>query len=102
MFVMGNFLIAFAKVLNIALTLYLWIVIIRALISWVSPDPNNPIIMFLRRVTDPVLYPIQRAIPSAGGIDFSPIILILAIYFLQFFLVNTLIQLGQSLHGSMM
>ena len=101
MFVMGNFLIAFAKVLNIALTLYLWIVIIRALISWVNPDPNNPIVVFLQRITDPALRPIQRAIPSAGGIDFSPIILILVIYFLQFFLVNTLMQLGRSMHGAM-
>lgn len=100
MFVIGNFLIAFAKVLNIALTLYLWIVIIRALISWVSPDPYNPIVVFLRRVTDPVLRPIQKAMPMAGGIDFSPIVLILVIYFLQYFLVNTLIQLGRSLHGA--
>lgn len=102
MFVLGNFLIAAAKVLNIALTLYLWIVIIRALISWVSPDPYNPIVVFLRRITDPLLDPIQRAIPPAGGIDFSPIVLILVIYFLQFFLVSTLIQLGQSMHGAAM
>ncbi len=102
MFILGNFLIAFAQVLNIALTIYLWVVIIRALISWVNPDPYNPIVRFLHSVTDPVLYPIQRAIPPAGGIDFSPIILILGIYFLQYFLVRTLIQIGQSLHGSAM
>ena len=102
MFVLGNFIIAFAQVLNIALTVYLWIVIIRALISWVSPDPYNPIVMFLRSITDPLLHPIQRRVPLAGGIDFSPIILILIIYFLQFFLVNTLIQIGRSLHGSPM
>ncbi len=102
MFVFGNFLIAFAKVLNIALTLYLWVVIIRALISWVSPDPYNPVVVFLRQVTDPVLRHIQRVIPPTAGIDFSPIILIMGIYFLQYFLVNTLIQIGRSLHGAVM
>jgi len=102
MFVFGNFLIAFAKVLNIALTLYLWVVIIRALISWVSPDPYNPVVVFLRQVTDPLLRRIQRVIPPTAGIDFSPIILIMGIYFLQYFLVNTLIQIGRSLHGAVM
>lgn len=101
MFVFGNFLIALGQVLNIALTIYLWVVIIRALISWVSPDPYNPIVQFLHRVTDPVLRPIQRALPMAGGVDFSPIVLILGIYFLQVFLVNTLIQFGRSLSGGM-
>ncbi|MGK7345282.1 MAG: YggT family protein [Candidatus Nitrospinota bacterium M3_3B_026] len=101
MFVFGNFLMALGQVLNIALTIYLWVVIIRALISWVSPDPYNPIVQFLYRVTDPVMRPIQRAIPMAGGIDFSPIVLILGIYFLQIFLVNTLIQFGRSLSGGM-
>ena len=100
MFVLGNFLIALANVLNIALTVYLWVVIIRALISWVNPDPYNPIVTFLRRATDPVLEPLQRIIPPAGGIDFSPIALILLIYFLQFFLVSTLLQFGRSLHGA--
>lgn len=102
MFVLGNLFIAIAQVLNIALTIYLWIVIIRALISWVNPDPYNPIVQFLHRVTEPALRPIQRLVPPAGGIDFSPLILILAIYFLQIFLVNSLIQLGRSLTNQMM
>lgn len=102
MFVLGNFLIAAGRVLDIALTLYLWVVIIRVLISWVSPDPYNPIVQFLYRVTDPVLRPIQRYVPPAGGLDFSPIVLIFVIYFLQFFVVTTLIQLGRSLHGAVM
>lgn len=102
MFVFGNFLIATAQVLNIALTIYLWVVIIRALISWVSPDPYNPIVQFLNRITDPVLRPIQRAIPAFGGMDLSPLVLILAIYFTQAFLVSTLIQLGRSMSGGAM
>ncbi len=97
MFIIGNFLIAIAQVINIALTLYLWTVIIRALISWVNPDPHNPIVTFLYRVTEPALRPIQKFIPMAGGIDFSPVVLILVIYFMQFFLVTSLMQIGQAL-----
>jgi YggT family protein len=97
MFVVGNFLMAVAQLLDIALTLLLWIVIIRALISWVNPDPYNPIVQFLHRVTDPVLRPIQRAIPPMGGMDLSPLILIFGVYFAQAFLVRTLHQIGQSL-----
>ena len=98
MLVIGNLFIAIGQVLGMVLTLYLWVVIVRALISWVNPDPYNPIVQFLHRITDPVLLPIQRAIPPFGGMDLSPLILILGIYFLQSFLVNTLIQLGQALH----
>jgi YggT family protein len=101
MFVFGNFIIAIAQVLNVALTIYLWIVVIRAFISWVSPDPYNPVVMFLHKATDPVLTPIARALPPMGGMDVSPIVLILIIYFLQWFVVKTLIQFGIALHGSL-
>ena len=98
MFVISNFLVAIAKILNIALSLYMWIVIGRAIISWVSPDPYNPIVKFLNAVTEPVLYPIRKKIPiSLGGIDFSPILVILAIIFLQTFLVKTLMQMAASM-----
>ena len=98
MFVISNFLVAIAKILNIALSLYMWIVIGRAIISWVSPDPYNPIVKFLNAVTEPVLYPIRKKIPiNLGGIDFSPILVILAIIFLQSFLVKTLMQIAASL-----
>jgi YggT family protein len=100
MFVIGNFIIAVAQALNIALTIYLWIVVIRAFISWVSPDPYNPVVQFLYKATDPVLGPIARALPPMGGMDLSPIVLILIIYFLQWFVVKTLIQVGLTLHGS--
>jgi YggT family protein len=98
MFVISNFLVAVAKILNIALSLYMWIVIGRAIISWVSPDPYNPIVRFLTAVTEPVLYPIRRRIPiNLGGIDFSPVLVILAIIFLQSFLVKTLMQMAASM-----
>lgn len=100
MFVMANFLKALAVVLNFGLTIYMWIVIIRALISWVSPDPYNPIVVFLRRATDPVLYPIRRRLPYSfqkTGIDFSPLVLLGIIFFLQYFLVETLYDLAARL-----
>jgi len=93
MFVAGNFIKALAHIIDVALTLYMWIIIIRAVISWVNPDPYNRIVIFLYRVTEPVLSPIRRWIPLGHlGIDISPIIVILIIYFLQIFLVQTMIQ----------
>ena len=98
MFVVANFLVALARVLDIVLSLYMWIIIGRAVISWVNPDPYNPIVRFLNSVTEPVLYPIRRRLPlSFGGVDFSPIIVILAIIFIQSFLVQSLAQLASRL-----
>ena len=100
MFVFSNLLIAIAKILDIALSLYMWIIIGRAIISWVSPDPYNPIVRFLHAVTEPVLYPIRRRLPiSFGGFDFSPVIAILAIIFLQSFLIKTLYQIAVRMAG---
>ncbi|MCX5840982.1 MAG: YggT family protein [Deltaproteobacteria bacterium] len=94
MFVLENLIFALAKIIDIGLTIYMWIIIGRALISWVNPDPYNPIVTFLYRATEPVLAPIRRWIPLRGmGIDISPIIVIMIIYFLQMFLVKTMIQL---------
>ncbi len=98
MFVFGNFIIGLAKVIDIVLTLYMWIIIIRALITWVNPDPYNQIVIFLHRITEPVLRPIRRKLPfNSMGIDFSPFIVVLIIIFLQYFLVQTIIQLAQRL-----
>jgi YggT family protein len=95
MFVLGNFIVALAKVVDMVLTLYMWIIIIRAVISWVNPDPYNPIVQFLYRVTEPVMEPIRRWLPFRGmGIDISPIIVILVIIFLQSFLVKSMIELA--------
>lgn len=95
MFIAGNFLDALAWVLDLALTLYLWIVIIRALLSWVNPDPWNPVVQFLHRATEPVLAPIRRRLPTWRlGIDLSPLVVILAIYFVQRTLVRSLADLA--------
>lgn len=94
MFILSNLLMALATVLQWGLTLYMWVIIIRALITWVNPDPYNPIVQFLYRATEPVLEPVRRRIPYLGGIDVSPIVVIMALMFLQVFLVNTLKHLA--------
>ncbi len=100
MFVAGNFLSGVAYVLDTVLFLYMWIIIIRAVISWVNPDPWNPIVQILHRLTDPVLLTIRRRIPFAiaGGIDLSPIIAILILYFLQIAVVGSMKDLAMQLH----
>ncbi|MCP4681912.1 MAG: YggT family protein [Desulfobacterales bacterium] len=97
MIAVANFLNAVATVLNAVLNLYMWIIIGRAVISWVSPDPYNPIVRFLTSVTEPVLYPIRRRLPAFGGIDFSPVLVILAIIFIQAFLVQSLADYAHNL-----
>jgi YggT family protein len=98
MFVLGNFLGAIAGVLDIVLTIYMWIVIISALISWVNPDPYNPIVRFLYSVTEPVFGTVRRLLPFPYmGMDFSPLIVLLIIIFLQQFLVRTLHQVAMNL-----
>ncbi|MBN1254368.1 MAG: YggT family protein [Deltaproteobacteria bacterium] len=94
----GKLILFLAQVLNLGLFIYMWIVIIRALISWVSPNPYNPIVQFLYRATEPVLWRVRRIIPIGGfGIDFSPLIVILVIIFLRSFVVKTLVQLAYRL-----
>jgi len=94
-FIIGNLLNAVAILFHYVLTLYLWIIIARAVISWVNPDPYNPIVRFLYQATEPVLYRIRRAIPLPGmGIDFSPIIVFAIILFLDNFLVPTIQQIA--------
>ncbi len=90
MFLLSNFIGASATIISFVLTIYMWIIIIRALISWVNPDPNNPIVEILYRLTEPVLYPIRRRMPDIGGLDLSPIIVFIVIIFLQSFLVGSL------------
>lgn len=96
MFVAHNFLLAVAQLINFILTAYMWIIIGRAVVSWVNADPYNPIVRFLYEATEPLLGRIRRKIPfNMGGLDFSPVILILIIVFLQSFLVPTLTQIAR-------
>lgn len=93
MFILSNLFSALAQVLNIILTIYYWLILIRALISWVNPDPFNPVVQFLQRATEPVLEPIRRLLPPLA-IDLSPLVAFFAIIFLKQFLVKTLYDLA--------
>ena len=90
MFVVGNTLLGIATVLDYALTIYTWVVIARALISWVNPDPWNPIVQFLTRATEPVLVPIRRRLGWGMGVDLSPLVVIVTIWFYRLQLYNRL------------
>lgn len=91
--ILANFIDAVAFLINAVLTLLFWIILIRVLMSWVSPDPYNPLVRALYQITDPILRPAQRLIPPVGGLDLSPIVVLLAIQFLKIFLVQSLHQL---------
>ena len=98
MYIVGYFLMAVANVLNFVLLFFMWIVIARAILSWVNPDPYNPIVRFIHNVTEPVLYQVRKKLPiNFGGIDFTPIIVILIIYFLRDFVVNSLVRFSDTL-----
>ncbi len=98
MYFMGYFLMALAKVLDFVLILFMWIVIARAVLSWVSPDPFNPIVRFIHNITEPVLYPIRTKLPVGfGGIDLSPIVVFLGIIFVRTFVVNSIMRISASL-----
>jgi YggT family protein len=98
MFVFGNIILGAARVLGVLLIIYMWVIIIRALISWVNPDPYNPIVQFLTRATEPVLRPLRKLVPTWKlGIDLSPLIAILIIYFLEIAVVDTLVRIGSSM-----
>ena len=97
MFVPANFIEAIAEVLSWALYAYMWIIIARAILSWVNPDPYNPIVQFLYKATEPLLHKIRRILPNMGGIDISPIVVLVAIMFLQKFLIGTLHELAMKL-----
>ncbi|MBI5576549.1 MAG: YggT family protein [Deltaproteobacteria bacterium] len=95
MFVMKNLIVAVATILDYVLWAYMWVLVIRAVLSWVNPDPYNPIVRALYSITEPVLSFLRRKFPlMAGSIDFSPMVAILAILFLQHFLVKTLLDLA--------
>lgn len=94
----GNFVLAVAYVLEKALTAYMWILIARAVLSWVNPDPYNPIVRFIHTVTEPVLQRVRRHLPAVfGGVDLSPVIVIMAIYFLETFLIKSLFELADAM-----
>jgi YggT family protein len=99
MFIVANFLIAIARVLDIAVNVVILLIVIRAIVSWVSVDPFNPIVQFLNKTTDPILFPIRKLLPFSlkWGIDISPIIAVLILIFAQSFVVNSLLDIASRL-----
>ncbi|MYA96809.1 MAG: YggT family protein [Nitrospinae bacterium] len=97
MFLISNFMHGIGVILSYVLTIYIWIIIIRALLSWVNPDPYNPIVQILYRLTEPVLAPVRYRMPDIGGIDASPIVVLLIIFFLQSFVVQSIFDLANML-----
>jgi len=95
MFVAGYFLGAVANLINLVLVVYMWIIIARAILSWVNPDPYNPIVRFVYRVTEPVLRPVRDRLPTLQmGLDLSPMVVLLGIYFLKEFLIPVLYRIA--------
>ncbi len=97
MFILGNFVAACAQIVGTFFKIYSIVLIVRILISWVNPDPFNPIVQFLVRVTDPVLEPFRRIIPPIGPIDISPMVVFFLLQVVQSFLVRTLTDLSMRL-----
>ena len=96
MFVLSNFLASVAQLLQITLTIFYWLMLVRCLLSWVNPDPYNSLVQFLYKVTEPILAPLRRIIPVTWGfgVDLSPLIAFLLLLFLQSFLVRTLLDIA--------
>ncbi len=95
MFALRHLLVALAQVLNLGLTIYMWLIIARALLSWVNPDPYNPIVRFLYNVTEPVLAWLRQRLPLVySGLDLTPLLVLLAIVFLKNFLIASILDLA--------
>ncbi|MFP4391312.1 MAG: YggT family protein [Desulfohalobiaceae bacterium] len=99
MFILSNFLLAIAEILNALLSIYFWIIIISAILSWVNPDPFNPVVRILRNLTEPVLYRVRSWLPFTvvGGVDLSPIVVLLGIQFVKIFLVQSISQMAMGM-----
>lgn len=95
MYILGNFIAAIAVILGYIITILTWLIVARALISWVNPDPYNTIVQLLHRVTEPILAPFRKIVPAFNiGIDISPILAILSLWFVRLFIVRTLAELA--------
>lgn len=95
MWPMGVILEGVGRVLDMALEIYMWVVIVRAILSWVQPDPYNPIVRFIYGLVDPVTYRLSRIMPTRiGMVDVSAMVLILAIYLMRLVVVRIVIEAG--------
>lgn len=97
--ILGNFIIALSNIVDFALTLYSFLVIAAAVLSWISPPLYHPAVRFIYRVTEPALKPIRRLLPLRLPIDISPLILLILIYLIQNVLILSLKELGYRIKG---
>ena len=100
MIITGYFLKAVADLLHIVLNFFTWLMIARAILSWVNPDPNNAIVRFLHSSTEPLLSKVRGKIPALGMVDLSPIVVLLVLFFLDSFLVGVLSKYAQQMLAS--
>ena len=99
MFVFGNFVTTLGYILDMLLTVYFWVIFVRVFLSWVRPDPYNPLVRTICKLVDPITYRISRIIPTrVGMVDLAPFILMLIIIFFQKFLVRTIFDIGLRMH----
>jgi YggT family protein len=98
MFVLGNLFITVGKVLNFLIGAYIWVIIIRALLSWFNPDPNSKLVRSVYDLTEPALRPLRNLLPFSSPLDISPILAIIILYFIRSFLVTSLIEFGYRIH----
>ena len=94
MFLIGNFFLTIGKLIDFLLGLYIWVIIINALLSWFNPDPYNKFIQFIYNISEPALRPIRRMLPANMGVDISPVIVIVILYFLKSYIARTIIDFG--------
>lgn len=95
--ILSTFIQAIAQILSMVINIYIWVIIISALISWVRPDPYNPIVQILYRLTEPVYAFVRRFVPTVfGGIDIAPIIILVALQFINLFFIKLLFGLASS------
>ncbi len=98
MYLISYFLLAVAEVLDVLLTVFMWTVVARAVLSWVNPDPLNPLVRLIRNITEPAIRLVRSKMPIFyDGMDFSPIIVFLFIIFLRIFVISSLTQAARSL-----
>ena len=91
--ILGTFLEAFAAIISMLINLYIWVIIIATLVSWVRPDPYNPIVQILNRLTQPLYAKLRKIMPTTiGGIDLSPLIIIVILKFIDLSIVKILMQ----------
>lgn len=98
MFVFGNLFITVGKLLNFLIGAYIWLIIVRALMSWFNPDPFSRLSRVIYDLTEPALRPFRRLIPISSAFDLSPVIAVILLYFIRSFLVASLIDYGYRIH----